>query len=775
MEHKKNKIIVKDSDQILINFPYFRNYRMCLFEKDFDKVFYFDAFDVIKMIKGIDASFTDWTPRNQFKKPEFDSKYFKSDKCFVHNLASVRAFSNKVQIQLLSHHLAEFYRNFSILLDESQNEDIHEKRVPKVIEKIKTIFTSVFGDNPDQRLLEFDLSTLDENKKEEYIKISKNNSESVFKVLGTYNLMDFKSRIRYFFKANTIESSIIVTPDFDEDLSLTEIKSDIFNKLIDSINKERPKSSRAKNYNDAFALNELYNKVKLFNLSPYKNSPIPILYDAEDKLFYRVVKSAGLEREFCVLINNRKHRVIRDSRYFIAKAIYRDLPESDAIEILNTLELFETSSNSIKIEELQTIENIIKNYFKINFIQDNLIRNKTLRNPEKLKEVLDPVSFYTKKEYKDELIKEVYFLKSKLEKSVKNIENIFELYSELTNRTKSLISKIKARSNDSLEGEFYKNVDAIDDLGIFRFSFSNVINNQIKKYVNVENGLLIKEANERERLIYLFCHYFVNREKSSIEDIKIKLGVLWIFELYDKIIEFTIWHHDKIKEDPSLLFIKGAAYFKQIPFSFYSQVDKIIDSLLLLNRKKNNSTEFLIITYKSLSYLYFHSWKEKNGTHLSQSIYDKKYDTVNNHDLIDKSIKYLKSARARFQREFGDDVSRTKENLYLLNIYIYYVSEGGNDTQFKKLEKEVQTLIKAKINPQSWQYRYNDTLARYYHRKSIITKKREDKLLAVQNAFVEINEAIQTSNGDQEALNYRTLLLEYISKKKLFFKGSDLQ
>ena len=55
---------------------------------------------------------------------------------------------------------------------------------------------------------------------------------------------------------------------------------------------------------------------------------------------------------------------------------------------------------------------------------------------------------------------------------------------------------------------------------------------------------------------------------------------------------------------------------------------------------------------------------------------------------------------------------------YATNLYLYYVTEAGSNEEFNAMMQVANQLSSYQTHPGVWQYRFEDTLARYFHRRS---------------------------------------------------------
>src|SRR5258706_295494 len=81
-----------------------------------------------------------------------------------------------------------------------------------------------------------------------------------------------------------------------------------------------------------------------------------------------------------------------------------------------------------------------------------------------------------------------------------------------------------------------------------------------------------------------------------------------------------------------------------------------------------------------------------------------------------RSITYAKSAYDLLSND------HKAKKAYALNQYLYYLVEGGGDDRKKEMFDAARTLLLAEVGRKTWQYRFDDTMARYFHRLACAAK-----------------------------------------------------
>jgi len=120
----------------------------------------------------------------------------------------------------------------------------------------------------------------------------------------------------------------------------------------------------------------------------------------------------------------------------------------------------------------------------------------------------------------------------------------------------------------------------------------------------------------------------------------------------------------------------------------------------------------------SISYLYYHLWRLEGGYCKWKP--DRRINALRSEaelqQIVDDAIRYAQIAHENTAE------APTGTRLYAINLLLFYVTEAGNDLQFLMARRLVDELAPWRSEPSVWQYRYDDTLARYYHRRLLDVK-----------------------------------------------------
>ncbi len=705
-----------------MGFPLYEKLRLCIEEEKYSKLLFFDAFDTIKMLKGIEGYFSDGKDDTQ----DFDKIYFESKRCFILNLAIAECFSStKSKISLLPTHLAEFYHNVESLFGRATEFGSDDR-----IQKIEQIFQEhkiAFKTDSFSKLQS-------EEQKREFLNKFIKESRTIFKLLSPYNLSNKNERIKYLFKHPKI---IHIYPISDPAKISNAINTETFDLLLEEINNIRPSNSgetrnRRRNINDAIALAFLANLVSEFNKNP--SLELPILYETQGGFFDRVIKGSGMKDLFMVKIGYSSNYVVRDSQYFLLKSCYRD----------NIEQWKELLKEATKID---LIEEEIAKYIEIDFIQKKLLKNKTLSQIGEISKKITPILDVVRDK---NINREIEKIKKEIIRAINNLKLLFIEANKIGRALDSLLQVL---------GKEIKTWNIIDDFGVFRFSFGENINAVIEDIVSrmIENR---GQQGMRQAEIVSFADVLMNKHNhykqkgisSNIDLLKIKIGVLWILQQYDQIIKLL--KNEKGMKDCSIYFAEGASYLNCS--SKYS-IEKIADILLELQKLNYNNVYSSVERQIARAYLSFHVFETEKGIFTKTN--GEKFDPEYSYAM--DSIKYAEAAYniVRKKNEQKKDFDSVKKEVYCENLKYYYIIEAGDKKQFELID--ISSFLDKSRDAGIWQYRYYDTIARYYHRKSIYDVSKKDKKLDYQRAKENIEKAYRLSNGDPRISSYLARLDKY--------------
>jgi len=155
-----------------------------------------------------------------------------------------------------------------------------------------------------------------------------------------------------------------------------------------------------------------------------------------------------------------------------------------------------------------------------------------------------------------------------------------------------------------------------------------------------------------------------------------------------------------------------------------------------------------------IAYLHFHIWENGGKTRLWTFRAFRSDGRGGEEIPSDKNIQDAVqwALRARNNAPIG-----SARYVYSLNLFVYYATEAPDSGEFDRAEEYVAELLGYKENRSLWQYRFDDTLARFYHRRAMDRSGRERKENLVK-AMSYIEEAVRMGRGDRRVGTYREQL-----------------
>jgi hypothetical protein len=330
--------------------------------------------------------------------------------------------------------------------------------------------------------------------------------------------------------------------------------------------------------------------------------------------------------------------------------------------------------------------------------------------------------------------------KAAFEKNVYEYRRVRALWVEIEKR----YSHIKNRVGDKRS-----TVEVFRDFGLLRFSFPAAAHSRIETTIEC----LISGDSRLERdacLAVVSAFYQGKDDRNRTEDLALASAILWAANMDDYLIQLLMskWevaHH-------SLKCVLAAAFFRSRRETHLGlEIIASLEHLLSQTTEARERGELAI----ELAYLCYHYWLSQGG----RISWREKSDYTGLDVLRDRFVKnaltYAREAMGAFDR---DDPRAA----YSLNQYLYYMIEGVSDESMEEMRIAAEALLSYLDNRVIWQYRFDDTLARYFHRLATqATEERQWKDL-MGEARHRIDEAWAEAQGDEIVDKYRThLMMEF--------------
>jgi hypothetical protein len=474
---------------------------------------------------------------------------------------------------------------------------------------------------------------------------------------------------------------------------------------------------------------------------------IPRFFDATG-LFRSAVREAGIE-SFLYEADDQKHvNVLRDADYFIFKSVFRPQQEHSSVRVFSDIDLEKLYKQISDIVEAQkplpqTLEvsgrplhQIISEFRGLLFFEHVWLRSYAEEDVKQAAEELgEAVRQLDSEEFQQGVEAAIEAAKEALGENVREYKSISTLWTQFERPVQALRRRVV---------EMSQSLDIFRDFRLFRFAFPPEFHERIRK---VLDGLLSNpdENEEKEALISVITAYNDGDNTGNLGDVIVVVATLWVTEMYAQLIKFL--QRKNTPKQYSLDIALAAAIFetKQDVEQGYDVVKKL--EKIFSNTTDSRERADLAV---GIAYLYFHLWSCRgfSASWRTRPPLLLKEATSTGSMLINKALYYAQEASE------SSDVDNMKK-VYAFNQYLYYLVEGGSDDQIKNMDDAAGKLIACKDQFHGlWTYAYDDTLARYYHRKALLTKEKRQLEAALDYS----NEAEKKGYGDERVKQYRKVI-----------------
>jgi len=693
--------------------------------------FYIDCFDLIDILKGVKRFTEDHEDRNKIT----------NTRTLVYNLILDGWIDN---IHLLPTHQTEFfdlmYLDFGIRNPHINNEDIND-------------LIAEYEYNEDLHLKP-------EEDYRAYIEKVVDKSIDRFNLFGSSRANNWQKRLQ-----KLVDLNILHLKDYDLKEVVKLVTTDNFKKIKMATDQIRSKSVRNKsNFNDALALTYL---ATIKNEDP---NTIPIFLDS--KGFYsKIIEKSGFQYQFeynLQIDNNGTNSVsiVRDTAYFILKSIF-DCPKQKLSVISRKFpEYYKILEDNKSVKFIPANKIFTSNKLANFFLEDPKLKRIYEQYKIEFKDYLEN-EFFNKvwlSCYEDSFfqtfINEHYQYQKEDEINKTKVINAYKksflnTYRKVKEESKTLsvLTDIWANFN---QADFSEKFDRIDNnfnaflsLGAFRFPFPfnkkftvDEINEDVNKLV-LEDGLSGNIVNKNTAIHSIIKQIFdglSSNSETNWHKLSISATVLWSLGQYKSIDKIGNLYY-KTKEYPhySLAILHSAALLKIT--TLQHNREKVLDIINCIKKKVSP------LNYKYLigkAYVYYFLWKAECKNHFSltlKSPVDINKYYVEAQESTNEALNILK------EKDYKSNPWRLMLYLYALNLKIFMITEGGNESEFKNLEKILDEFKLTEGNhPVFWQSRYDDTIARYYLRLALLyynEKNIEGFELYLKRAKARIEKAVK--------------------------------
>ena len=486
------------------------------------------------------------------------------------------------------------------------------------------------------------------------------------------------------------------------------VGSAVYQKLRDLFDSYRPKN-KPSNLADAVALTVLATEVRHFRPGS-ASGRLPLFFAPQ--LFAEVVAEAGLAADFEYTVDNRTYSVLCDANYFIFRSIL--YPADSAMVGESVTELRES------LEDLRRkLEQMLSQDENASDILLELVADRRpggfdtdqIRNYSFFDQVWLPVAAAAKMHVKGSLRAIVQLMQSTevqhaistdLQDLTADLEHNTTQYLRATRLQQKLVPAVAKLESQIPAALLHER--PLDVLGLVRFSFPHTARDQmrrlLRKFGTAEAKGVAPKTTRNDVMRALFNALWTPRE--TVEDstaLAVNAALLWVAKLYKELV-------DRIEPHRALHFsltaIYGAAAIECNRLDLASNATDELEELL----SSAASPEIRGAIDVALSYLYYHRavasgfqpcWEQSR---LSGSL-----EGVAGQELVTKAITYARSAA-------GNKTLDPSLHVYALNLSVFYGVALPMKDRGRLRQLSVQ-LLQYKSYP-VWQYRYEDTIARYF-------------------------------------------------------------
>lgn len=566
------------------------------------------------------------------------------------------------------------------------------------------------------------------------------------------------------------------------------ISHSAFQPLLDAFSDERP-SKPVQNLADVIAIILLNHKILLYKKG--EANVVPRLF-VSAPIFRRIIE----QPDFANLLNysqtpeGQDISVFRDEDYFIFRATFRsdlrmtsndDETRQDVEAKLRTLreevaKILKARSDIGKVnedgsgepvnqalindgEEIRVLgkplSHTIEELKRFSFLENVWLRSHA---PEDLDSAVrqliqsaQEVRIKRTKKFKSGLDKALEGVKQTLEKNVQEVEWVMSLWDGLEQRAGAIL--------DDMPRSRSKTLNYFRDLALLRYSFPTKTHERIEV---VLEELLQKGSAEKyaRRFVVTACLRGTRDLRGEAENLIVAVAVLRVAKMDRQVIELLAkMDHRQLHFSLKIVYAEAMFSVLQLPQP-KSDPKRLRDNISTLMseleieckkaRRDQSRADILI----GLAYLNFRLWRYRGGGALWRKSPKEDIDVNRSlQKIINTAISYAK-------RAYTDLTNKDEKvkKVYALNIYAYYLIEGGTKDREGEIIEAVRELGNFKDQGEIWMYRFDDTLARYYFRRAVSKEDEEAWKESLSRAKRLIHAAKQEGIKDKDIEGCMTMI-----------------
>ena len=529
--------------------------------------------------------------------------------------------------------------------------------------------------------------------------------------------------------------------------------SEDFRKLRDELNLQRPFTTD-NNVADAACLCLLQRQLQAYQEG--RERILPRFYQTSRTFRLALERTELLEKFSYRDAYGNKTTVLRDSDYFLFRAALT-VKDERADSSLANLDLEELRELSERIRyaldpneplQLETLDEILVGKQSIQTIINDLSQLWILERiwlPFYANEDLDKLDAEERDRLEglprnEQVTRTVDATVQKVQSALQANVGAYVSYRDLYRRLDQYV--VNARRHYETSALASERLYFVS--GLVRFGIPDTYTEEIETLLN---ALLRGEGDQsrEEACAELVKMCLVARRPRTVREKTLAFGLLWALDYLDAILEFPV----ELQEERWVLamYASAALHRKTIPAARHWI--KVLEARMPADGS-DTETEALAT---ALAYLYFHLWREEGGR--VRWRFDRTSSTARTaselQELVDMCLQYANIAYKAQPRE-------TPSWLYVLNIRLFYLTEAATDEQFRQASSLATELISYGGETRMWQYRFDDTLARYFHRRALLVSNPHARQTAWQSHRTYLKRAVDHNPGNPEVTMYQAIV-----------------
>ncbi len=704
-------------------------------KKNIDHQLYIDCSDVITMLLGLKSIIS--------HNKDLNRSAYESETTIVYSLL-YGGWLNKASLMLPHQEELSNKLQQDFLFTTAEDDDIDE-----------------FWTYVEQSIGLKQQDMLDSVPLENIINRLKPKSHELYKANYLLRETSWKRRLSYMVKQPVIE--------FEEtDASIFElVKTPIFKTIYERFAFKRPSRHSKNNFSDSLSLCIIHKKLQEFHAAPtIKELP---LFFSDNNTFSHVIHDVGLTAEFTCQIDHISFPVICDGTFLKYMALFNNkikirefLNKEDKNTFQDYEELCSKIFNPQKRESTlaDDYKNLIEKFIHSRFMQVCWINNDKEQVHGLIANLMHSNGrSIQSKEGKETIKEDVDDLIEKLKMKVNKYSIFRDAFQEILQAQEKRAKLLTSNLNKYRDRQPYP-FDIIIDYSLTRFSIEPIICNDVRRLAS--QLLFIDNKEQNHALVITIADYLIaGIEKTDTRKLMTAMLILWILEDYKLMIRIFKTFDGRYTHY-SQAFLHAAALIKTSTHKGQRRktiqiLEDIQDSALQFNFKSNYKTAI------AASYICFSLWVRFSEQNFFRKRQEPDYTREDDMSVrlfeealvnADNAISWLEH-----NQRYTEDgkTHRTAKYYYIINNYIYYITMGGDNQAFAKLNREVNILENAELHHKRyWQNRFYDTLAVYHFRKACIALEsnkvnrfEHHKKLAQQRIDQALEEVISTEDQQQ--------------------------